>query len=192
METEKKIIKLFIEEKQPFTIREISKKIKSDYKITYTAVKRLLEKEILASKVIGKSILCELNNNYFGTMLYEVENDRKKSLLKNKNLKQLYQELMSKIDSSFFILVVFGSYAKNLNTKSSDIDFLFVSNEKDFEEKITNIFSLIPLKTHFLVLTQEDFIRMKDSKKSNVVKEIIKNNVILFGIENYYRLKNAN
>ncbi|MEK6792665.1 MAG: nucleotidyltransferase domain-containing protein, partial [Nanoarchaeota archaeon] len=86
---------------------------------------------------------------------------------------------------------IFGSYSKGEQTKSSDIDLLFVSNEKKFEENISNILSLLPIKTHAFVFTEEEFIRMKDSKKSNVVKEMIKSNVILYGVENYYRLKNA-
>ena len=65
------------------------------------------------------------------------------------------------------------------------------SNEKGFEEKISNLFSLLPIKTHVLVFTEEEFISMKNSKKSNVVKETIESNIILYGIENYYKLKNA-
>ena len=68
---------------------------------------------------------------------------------------------------------------------------MFISNDKDFEKKVSNILSLLPLKTHFLVFTEEEFVRMKDSKKPNVVQEAIKDNVILYGIENYYKLKNA-
>lgn len=191
METENKILRLFIREKNPKTIREVSKKIESDYRITHTATKRLVERGILLSKKIGKSNLCELNNSYYGIEIYEAENKRKSNLLKNKNLKQLYNEIMSKIKLSFFIFLIFGSYAKGKSTISSDIDILFVSNEQGFEEKISNILSLLPIKTHALVFTEEEFIRMKDSKKSNVVKEAIENNTILYGIENYYRLKNA-
>ena len=191
METENKIINLFIEENTPKTIREISKKIKSDYKITHTAAQRLLKRRIILSKKIGQSSLCELNNLFYGSEIYVAENKRKDNLLINKNLKQLYQEITSKINTIFFIFIIFGSYSKGEQTKSSDIDLLFVSNEKKFEENISNILSLLPIKTHAFVFTEEEFIRMKDSKKSNVVKEMIKSNVILYRVENYYRLKNA-
>ena len=191
MKTENKIISLFIEEKNPKTIREISKMIKSDYKITHTAAQRLLEKGILLSTRIGKSSLCELNNLYYGIEIYEAENKRRESLLRNRDLKQLHNEIMNKVKSGFFIFLIFGSYAKGKHTKSSDIDILFVSNERGFEEIISNIISLLPIKIHALVFTEEEFVRMKDSKKSNVIKEVIENNVILHGIENYYRLKDA-
>ena len=191
MKTEKKIIKLFLEEKNSKTIREIAKKIKSDYKITHTAIQRLLDKNIFLSRIVGKSVLCELNTSFYGVEIYEAENERKENLLKNKNLKQLFKEIMSKLKFSCFIFLIFGSYAKGKPTKSSDIDILFISNEKDFEETTSNVLSLLPVKTHHLVFTEEDFIRMKDSKKANVIKEAIKNNIILYGIENYHRLKNA-
>ena len=97
METENKIISLFIEEKTPKTIRKISKKIKSDYRITHTAIQRLLEKNILLSKKIGQSSLCELDISFYGSEIYAAENKRKDNLLKNKDLKQLYQEVMAKI-----------------------------------------------------------------------------------------------
>ena len=191
MKTEEKIVKSFIEEKDPKTIRAISKSINSDYRITHIAIQRLLSKKILFSKTIGKSVLCELNNSYYGIEIYEAENKRKMILLKNKNINQLYKEIINKIDSSLFIFLVFGSYAKNQHIKSSDIDLMFISNDRKFEDKISDIISLLPIKIHVLVFTEKEFIRMKESKKLNVIKEAIENNIVLYGIENYYRLKNA-
>ena len=191
METENKIVELFIEEKISKTIREISKAIKSDYRITHTATQRLIKKNILLSRVVGKSILCELNESYYGKEIYNVEDKRRYRLLENKNLNLMYKEIMTKVKSNLFVFMIFGSYAKWKSTKSSDIDIMFISNDTNFEEKIHNITSLFPINTHVLVFTEEEFIRMKDSKKSNVIKEAIKNNIILYGIENYYRLKNA-
>ncbi len=191
MKTELKIIKGFIENKKPKTIREIAQQIKADYRITYIAVQRLIEKKILKVQTVGKSSLCSWDDKYFGTQVYNVEDERKEEILKNKNINQLYKEIMSKVKISSFILLLFGSYAKRKHTKTSDIDLLLVSNETNFESKIFDILSLLPLKTHALVFTEEEFIRMKDSKKSNVIQEAIESNIILYGIEAYYRLKNA-
>ena len=191
MKTKLKIVKLFIEDNKPKTIREIAKQINADYRITHTATQRLIEQNILKTQTVGKSTLCELNPAYYGFEIYEAENERKDKILKNKNIRQLYKEIMLKVETSLFILVLFGSYAKGKQTKSSDIDLLFISNEKNFENKVTDILSLLPIKTHQVVFTEEEFVRMKDSKKSNVVQEAIENNIILYGIETYYRLKNA-
>lgn len=191
METETKIIKQFLENKTSKTIREISMAIKSDYKITHTAVQRLLVKNILLSKKIGKSLLCEINPIYFGVEIYGAEEQKKNNLLKNKNLNQLYKEIMSKIKTRFFILLVFGSYAKGTQTNNSDIDLMFISNEKDLEKEANLIISLLPLDIHSLVFTENEFISMKDSKKENVIKEALDNYVILYGVENFHKLKNA-
>jgi predicted nucleotidyltransferase len=192
MITESKVIRLFIENKTPKTIREIAKGIKSDYKITHIAVQRLLKKKVLLSRTVGKSTLCELNPFYYGIEIYDAENERKGDLLKNRDILQLYKEVMGKVKTSFFVSLIFGSYAKGKQTKNSDIDMVFISNENGFEEKISNILSLIPLKTHALVFTEEEFIRMKDSRKSNVVREAMENNIILYGIESYYKCLMAN
>ena len=191
MKTIQKIITLFIANRKAKTIREISKSISADYKITHTAVERLISRGIVEKEIVGKSSLCSLNPNYFGPEIYIAENSRKEKILKSSNINQLCREIFSKIDTSFFVFLLFGSYAKNKQTKLSDIDIMFISNEKDFETKISNIISLIPLKIHALIFTEEEFIRMKDSKKSNVVKEAIENNIILYGIETYYKIKNA-
>lgn len=191
MKTERKIVNLFIEHTEPKTIREISKQINADYRITYTAVQRLIKKDILRTQTIGKSSVCQLNDAYYGLEIYEAESKRKEEIFKKKNIKQLYKELNSKLDTNLFILLLFGSYAKSKQTKSSDIDLLFISNEKGLENKVSDILSILPLKNHVLVFTEEEFKRMKDSKKSNVVKEAMECNFILYGIEAYYRLKNA-
>ncbi len=189
--TELKIVKLLIQDKKPKTIREIAGEINSDYRIVYTSAHKLIDKNILTAETLGSSSLCRLNKFYYGREIYEAEDERKTAILRNKNLHQIYKEVLSKINTSFFVLLLFGSYASDRQTKSSDIDLLFISNERDFEAKITDILSLLPLKIHPLVFTEEEFIRMKDSKKPNIIPETIEKNIILYGIEAYYRLKNA-
>ncbi len=191
MKTKIKIIKMFIEDNRQRTIREISVEIKSDYKITYLAVQKLIEETILKKKIIGKSTICTLNENYYGIEIYEAENQRKTEMCKNANIKALQKEIISKLNTYFFVLLLFGSYAKRKQTKTSDIDLLFISNEKKFEDDMQHVLSLLPLKVHALFFTEEEFMRMKDAKKSNVMQEAIKNNIILYGIEIYYQLKNA-
>ena len=191
MKTERKIIRHFLESKKPKTIREIAQQIRADYRITYLATQRLVEKGLIIVQTVGKSSLCSLNAAAYGVEIHEVEQERKQALLKNSTINQLYKEIISKARTSLFILLLFGSYAKGKQTKNSDIDLLFISNEKEFESNISNVLSLLPLKTHVLVFTEEEFIRLKDAKRPNVVHEAIENNVILYGVEMYYRIKHA-
>lgn len=191
MKTEYKILKMMIENKQDFTIREIAKRIGADYRITYVAVQRLVQKNILIIKLVGRSSLCSLNERYYGAEVYQTEEERRTSLLKDKNINQLFKDVMAKVGTSFFICLLFGSCVKGKWKKGSDIDLMFVSNEVNFEKEIGNILSLLPLKIHVLVFTEREFKKMYDSKKLNVVKEAMKGYVILHGIENLYYLKNA-
>ena len=191
MKTEYKILKMMIENKQDFTIREIAKRIGADYRITYVAVQRLVQKNILIIKLVGRSSLCSLNERYYGAEVYQTEEERRTSLLKDKNINQLFKDVMAKVGTSFFICLLFGSCVKGKWKKGSDIDLIFVSNEVNFEKEIGNILSLLPLKIHVLVFTEREFKKMYDSKKLNVVKEAMKGYVILHGIENLYYLKHA-
>ena len=190
MKTEIEIIKLFIREKKPKTIREISRALEKDYKIIHTAVQLLVNKSIIITETIGSSTLCRLSNNY-GIEVYTAESERREKILQNKNIEQINKEINTKIKTSFYILLLFGSYAKNKQTKNSDIDLIFISNEKDFENKVSDIINLIPLKVHALTFTEEEFIRMNNNKELNVVKEAIENNIILYNTEGYYKIKNV-
>ena len=190
MKTEIDIIRLFIGDKNPKTIREISRALEKDYKIIHTAVQLLVNKSIIITETIGSSTLCRLSNNY-GIEVYTAESERRENILKNKNIEQINKEINTKIKTSFYILLLFGSYAKNKQKIKSDIDLMFISNEKDFENKVSDIINLMPLKVHALTFTEEEFIRMKNNKELNIVKEGIENNIILYDIEGYYRIKNA-
>lgn len=191
MKTFYKIIKLFIEDKKGKTIREIAKEINADYKITHLAVQKLIQKNVLATSIVGKSTLCTLNKQYYGTEIYLSEDIRKEELLANKDIQIVYKEIMKKINSCLFIFLAFGSHTKKTATKYSDIDLLFISNKKGFEEKILSITSLLPLKVHVFVFTEKEFLLMKDKKESNLIKEVLENNTILYNIEGFYKLKNA-
>lgn len=184
MKTEKKVINLMLKENSDLTIRQISNKLGSDYKITHTAVKRLFKKQILTSKTVGKSILCSLNRWSNNLILAECE----RSLEVSKDILLLKKEIYSKSSTSFFIMLLFGSYAKGQANKHSDIDIIFISNEKDFEINTRKTLRLLPLKVHPLFFTEKEFVNMINSRESNVAKEAINNYVILYGIENLYNL----
>ncbi len=187
METENKIIKYLIENKKEIIIKELARQIKSDYKIVHTAVNRLIDKGLLESRKIGKSIQIEFNNKLAKEVL-EVEFERREEIFRNKNLKLMTETIKKSIKTANFILLLFGSYAKKKETKNSDIDLMFIVNDIKIEGNILDSISILPLKIHQLVFTEKQFIDMKKSHELNVVKEAIKNNIVLYGIEAYYEL----
>jgi len=92
--------------------------------------------------------------------------------------------MLSELNFSF-IALLFGSHAKGIPNKHSDIDILTVGGD---EKEIRSTLSLFPSKLHLTPLGPKEFIHMAKSKEFSVVGEAIKNNVILIGIEEYYRL----
>ena len=106
-------------------------------------------------------------------------------MLKRPDFKVLHNRL-SKVKEQF-ILLLFGSYAKGKEKKGSDIDLLLISDDpKPVEAQIR----LIPLDIHLTHITYDSFTKMLKSKEFTVVSEAQKNNILLFGIEDYYRLIN--
>lgn len=188
MDNEKlEILKLLIEnQEEEFSIRQIAKKRKINYKSAYLNIQKLEKEGVIALKRQGNISLCAFNKN-FNSSVYQVEHSRRGELLKNKNFKVLYNRL-EKVNQQF-ILLLFGSYAKKNQTKRSDIDLLLITKDpKPFQEEI----ELIPLNIHLTPITYDNFIIMLKSKEMTVVSEALKFNIILLGIEDYYRfIKNA-
>lgn len=164
------------------TINQISKDLKINYRIAHTQIK-LLEKEgLVMTEKVGKSLLCSISGN-FSEKLFCAEYQRMIKLAKNNDFKIIRKRFMEAKQN--FILLLFGSYSKGKESKNSDIDLLAVS---DNENELTSIAELIPKKIHLTVVSYKSFLQMKNSKELTVVSEALKNNIILIGIEDYYRL----
>ena len=78
--------------------------------------------------------------------------------------------------------LIFGHTLKE-RIKNSDIDLIFIFKD-GFEDKINGVLTN-SIKTHSLIFTEEEFVRMKDSKESNVVKEALNKYVVLYNIESF-------
>ncbi len=177
------ILKILIENKETeFSIRKLSKIRKINYKSAHSAIMRLKKEEVIDLKKLGNTSNIVFNKN-FNQLVFNAEIERRKTLLKNSNFNELYNKL-NKINSSFIILL-FGSYAKGTATKHSDIDLMAIG---EHNETIEEVIRLVPLKIQLIPLTPQEFTNMAKSKEFSVVSEAIKNNLILIGIEDYYRL----
>lgn len=180
------IIKVLLErQEEELNISTIAKYSGVDYKNTYVAVKDLEKHGILTLKSFGKTTRVILNNKVH-PLIFEAEFERRKVLFeKNKDFLIIYKRL-SELQFPCIVLL-FGSHAKGKATKHSDIDLLIVCEEKR-ERKIQEVFDLFPLKIHPTFTNFDDFTKMLKTKEFNVVLEAVKNNIILIGIEDYYRL----
>ncbi len=187
MDSDIQILKLLLDNKEKrYTIKKIAEALEINYRIAYEKV-LLLEKEgLIKTTRLGNSRSCEFTYK-FADKVFETEYNRKGELFKNKDFLVLQRRLA---ELQFpFIVLLFGSQARGTAAKHSDIDILTISGN---EKEIRSVISLWPEKIHLTAVTYKDFIYMAKSKEFTVVSEAIKNNIILVGIEEYYRLlKNA-
>jgi predicted nucleotidyltransferase len=183
------ILKLLIEHKnEKFSIRKIALLRKINYKSAYIALNQLEKEGIVNLEKQGNNTSCSFNGN-FNNLVFKAEYERREKLFKNKDFLVTYNQL-SELNFPF-ILLLFGSHAKGTATKSSDIDFLLISNDNE-EKAIKTKLDLLPYDIHVTHVNYDSLIRMAKSVEFNVVNEAIKKNIILVGIEDYYRLlKNA-
>lgn len=183
MNSEIKILTLLLDHKaEKFTIRKISEYAKINYRIAYEKVNILEQKGLIKITIVGNSKNCEYTYK-FTSQVFEAEDVRRNNLLKNKDF-VILQKRLSEIKFPF-IALLFGSYAKGTTNKHSDIDILTIGGD---EKEIRSTISLLPDIIHITHVTYENFIHMAQSKEYTVVSETIKNNIILIGIEEYYRL----
>ena len=185
--TQIKIIRYLIENNsQKFTIREISKNLDIAYKFVYEIIQKLNEENLIIKTKVSASSQIQFNKklNY---KVFQAENKRREDLFKNKNFKIIYN-ILKEIESPLFIVLLFGSYVKKTNSNNSDIDLCVICNDEKTIKDINSKLKLLPLEIDLNEFSTQEFKSMIKTNEFNVGHEIVKNNIILVGIENYYNL----
>ena len=188
---ELKIVNLFRENLfREYTIREIMNAVhKNSYSWIFKTVKKLNKLGMINIKKKGNSNICSINLNNYSTITYL-------SLIEQINwkLKKLPQknilELINSIPLSYFTFIITGSYASGKATKKSDLDIVLLTEDNIDTKKILTILKnkgelMIP-EIHPYVFTKSEFMQMLLSDEENYGKMVFKNNLIIFGAENYY------
>lgn len=155
-------------------LRKLSDEIKIPHSTISRRIKELRKQSILDYNLEGK------NNNYFlkkniitKKAVFMSENYKCiKILNKYPSLIPLFQDIIK--TSNCEIIILFGSYAKGNINKNSDIDIYLETTNINEKIKIEKINDLISVKIG--ALNSNDLL----------IKEIIKNHVIINGVEKYY------
>src|SRR3989344_6055269 len=192
MKLELKIIDLLARNtERKFTINEIAKSLEEYYSFVHRTVNKLIKDAVIIKEKAGKSYLCSINLDTEKTIalinLSEIEkkNDFYNS---NKELKIILEDFVKMTESIVnpISIVLFGSYAKGTATKESDIDILLISRIKVGIDKITKeIYAKYGKEINPVMMTSEDFKRQKDKV---IIKEIIKDHYVLYGVEKFVNL----
>jgi len=135
----------------------------------------LIKENILDFRIEGKNKIFFIKDSFEGNISkIELEYYKLREILQNSILQRIYKEIKPLLIDELVIL--FGSYAKKLESKESDIDIYIEKNNKELKKKIELISSKISIKSGFF------------DKNSFLGKEIIKNHIILNNPEKYYAI----
>ncbi|MFW6220774.1 MAG: nucleotidyltransferase domain-containing protein [Nanoarchaeota archaeon] len=172
-----------------FTLTEIKTLTKNkSHHYVYEALEKF-SKTILKKEKRGNTNIYKINENtteldHF--ILAETILKQKNKQISNKVIRQIE----NKIKTSFYTLLITGSYAKNKQTKGSDIDIAIIipdTDKKPFEIALKEGELIIP-EVHGFVFTEEEFYLMLINKEFNFGKECAKNHIIIHGISSYYKI----
>jgi predicted nucleotidyltransferase len=167
-----------------FTINELSKIINKHYRPTYAAVQRLIKNKFI---IKNKNNLIEIL--FEDTILLELS--ERKRLIEHKNNEiKIISKKLSNINHSFFSAILFGS---SVYKKGKDIDILVIipdceeiNNFKlEIEKTLGSFYSIIDLN---IINEKSCYEMLNKINQVNVMNEIIKNHLVLVGINNFYRI----
>lgn len=193
--TDVRILKFLIKHiTNEFSINMISDKIEVAYPSVRERVLELKKKGIVNIKEINpRQNLCSLNlknNNNVSVFSYIEFLKREEFFLRKKELKNITDDILGRIKGNSFTLILFGSYAKNRDMDSSDIDILALLPAAKDETHIMNSIAtterLTTKKVHAISMTYDDFFGSLKNP-SGLSREVLENHIIIYGAEAFYR-----
>ena len=155
-------------------IREISRRTKINHMSIKRIAERLFNENVLDFLIEGKNKTFFLKDNLEAKnmkMIYE--HYKRLSFIKNNpSIRKIFEKISNNKNISLAIL--FGSHAKGLAHKNSDIDIYVKTTSLAIKKEIRLIDSRISVKIGLF------------NKEELLIKEIMKNHIIIKGIEEYY------
>lgn len=155
-------------------VRGIAKKLNEPHSTILRRLNNLKDWNVIDSKKEGRNKIFFLKHNLIsrGYVLQAEINKLTKLMRKNPELSVIFEEILKETDEKLVIL--FGSYAKDLAKKDSDIDIYVETTSRNVKKIIEGVHSNINTK-----------IGVFDTE-SPLIKEIIKDHIILRGFELFY------
>lgn len=164
------------------------------YVTVHKIIPRLIKRKLVKHEKKGKAnlISIDLERGALEKLSSAILSEKSRLTKKYPKLAILAREIEEALVGEFYILLLFGSYAKEKPKKESDIDFLFIiPNRKDIEiykEKINKALKLFPtVKKDFNIVSTRDFMDMLNQRYS-VGREAFQHGLVLFGTEPYYAM----
>ena len=155
-------------------VRALAKMVNQPHANISRTMKGLLKKNVVDFKFEGKNKLFKLKKGLEAlNYVYLAEHYKLLKLFeKYPFLSILTESTVSKIDEK--LILIFGSFAKFTAKKDSDIDVFIETTKRKVKSEVENINSRLSVKIG------------KFEKNNSLIKEIVKDHVIVRGVEYYY------
>ena len=173
------------------SIAEIMKETKKKTKTwVFNALKLLVNNNILKSTRKANLDIYNLKlENPLSLQLLqylEAQNNINFSHLK------VISEIIEKMPIKNYSIIVFGSYAVNNQTKSSDLDIAILIENKEVEKRIKPYFNEVKLNHAIKIdehyISSEDFVKMLLREEENLAKQIFIKSKLFYNSDIYYQL----
>jgi len=161
--------------------------------IVQIALKEFKTEDLVKTKVTGDVTTYSLNLDSNLTLSYlnlvhnlEVQNRK----FPTEILAEIQERILKQ--TNFFILIVFGSYAKNKATAKSDLDVAVIVESEQTKKEIVPSLETVkrreikPVDYH--VFTRNEFLEMLHADYENLGKQVYKNSFIYSGFMEYCHL----
>lgn len=184
--TELEILQSFFPSGKDITLREVMKKTGYSYEPVYRTLKELANQKFIDVKKFGKTLVYSLDfrkePSRVAFYLYAREksnNFREKHFAVVSALSGLSEE---KID----ILAVFGSYAKGIERKDSDIDVICATAEvEELKNEILSLKRSHNLDFAPIVVPKKEFAKIK-KENPEFWSDLVDHGIIFNGYELFY------
>ncbi|MBU2497106.1 MAG: nucleotidyltransferase domain-containing protein [Nanoarchaeota archaeon] len=154
--------------------RLIAKNLGTNHTIIIRKLKELTNENVVDYQEEGRNKIYFLKNTIEAkSYVFTTENyNLTKILKKYPTLRSIIEKI--KEDKRISLAILFGSYAKGIPKKESDIDIYVETNKKQIKHDLEKIDARINVKIG------------KYDKENLLIKEIEKNHIIIKGVEKYY------
>lgn len=178
----------------PISISELTKRIRinygsADYKNIHKSIQNFGEKNIIKFEKSGNAMIAKINfaNLLIVDIFTEIEIIKKINFLeKHKKFQSIFSELIIHV-KEFKQLKTLMLLDGDQNAENNKIELLMIVNDNEIQKETKRIKKILEdLKNKYnieiinLIIENNNFINYLKSQESNIVKENLKNKIILF------------
>jgi predicted nucleotidyltransferase len=156
---------------------------------TYNSLKYFVKEGILSKEKRGGIAIYKISNSPKAISFLSMAAEFKAWDKKNIPIDSII-ETIKKVNINFLTLLVTGSYVKGKQSEKSDLDIVLIvpGDVKKITARLKQFCELNIPPIHLYVFTDTEFKQMLLDEKHNYGKEIVKNNLIFYGAEIYYKI----